>query len=194
MHATQVLRDEHEGILAMLAVLEAAAYRAREGQSVPASLFVDAFGFFRNFADKCHHGKEEAQLFPKLVERGIPNEGGPVGMMLAEHVQGRAFVRGIGEAGERYAKGDQAAVPDLVKNSLGYVRLLRQHIDKENGVLFQMADAVLSDAEQRQLYAAFEQIEANEMGPGVHERYHAMIGEYQKLAAEWERAPAQVHC
>ena len=190
MQATQVLRDEHEGILAMLAVVEAAAYRLRDGHSIPADLFVNAAGFFRNFADKCHHGKEEAQLFPKLVELGIPNEGGPVGVMLEEHVQGRAFVRGMSEAAERYAKGDKAAAPALISNTLGYVKLLREHIDKENGVLFPMADQVLSDAEQNQLYEVFEQIEANEMGPGVHERYHAMIGEYQKLAASWERVPA----
>ncbi|MGE5263646.1 MAG: hemerythrin domain-containing protein [Acidobacteriota bacterium] len=190
MKATQVLMDEHEGILAMLAVVEAAAYRLRDGKDVPADLFSNSVGFFRNFADKCHHGKEEAQLFPTLVERGIPNEGGPVGTMLIEHDQGRAFIRGMDEAAQRYEKGDKSAAPALIQNTLGYVRLLREHIDKENGVLFPMADQVLSDRDQDRLYEAFEVIEAEEMGPGVHERYHAMIGEYQKLAAGWEKVTA----
>lgn len=186
MQATQVLRDEHNGILAMLAVVEAAAFRLRDGKSIPPDLMSNAVGFFRNFADKCHHGKEEDELFPKLVERGIPKEGGPIGVMLIEHDQGRAFIRGMSESAERYAKGDAAAVPALVSNTLGYVKLLREHIDKENGILFQMADQVLSAAEQDQLYNAFEQIEANRIGPGVHERYHAMIDEYQKIAEEWK--------
>ncbi len=190
MKATQVLINEHEGILAMLAVVEAAAYRLQDGKEVPADLFSNAVGFFRNFADKCHHGKEEAQLFPTIVERGIPNEGGPVGVMLVEHDQGRAFIRGMDEAARQYAAGDKSATPALVKNTLGYVRLLREHIEKENSVLFPMADQVLSEPDQDRLYEAFEQIEANEMGPGVHERYHAMIGEYQKLAQEWEKVPA----
>lgn len=189
MKATQVLRDEHEGIRAMLSVVESAAMRARDGKPVPASLFTEAADFFRNFADKCHHNKEEAQLFPKLVEHGIPNEGGPIGAMLIEHVQGRGFVRGISEGAERYAKGDAGAVPALVSNTLGYVRLLREHIEKENTVLFAMADEVLSDSEQGILYQAFDEIERAHIGPGVHERYHAMIGEYQKIAAEWERVP-----
>lgn len=190
MKATQVLRDEHEGILAMLAVVEAAAYRLRDGKSIPPDLMTNAVDFFRNFADKCHHGKEEKKLFPTLVEHGVPNEGGPVGVMLEEHTLGRAFIRGMSEAADQYAKGDLTARDALVSNTLGYVKLLREHIDKENGVLFPMADDVLDDHEQGELYDAFERIEAEEMGAGVHERYHAMIGEYQKLAAEWNKVPA----
>ena len=190
MQATQVLRDEHEGILAMLAVVESAAYRLRDGNSVSPELFTDAVGFFRNFADGCHHGKEELELFPKLAERGIPNEGGPIGVMLTEHDQGRALIRGMSEAAESYAKGDQSAVPALVKNALGYVKLLREHIDKENGVLFAMADQVLSEDEQNKLYDAFEEIERTRTGPGEHERYHAMIAQYQKVAAGWESVRA----
>ena len=190
MKATQVLRDEHEGILAMLAVVEAAAYRLRDGKSVPLDMMTNAVGFFQNFADKCHHHKEEGELFPSLLEHGMPKEGGPVGMMLEEHEQGRALVRGMKDAADKFAAGDTTAKPALISNALAYVKLLREHIDKENGVLFPMADNLLSEGEQRKLHDAFEQIEANEMGPGVHERYHAMIGEYQKLAAEWNKVPA----
>ncbi len=190
MQATQVLRNEHEGILAMLAVVETAAYRLRDGNDVPPALFTDAVSFFRNFTDGCHHGKEELELFPKLAERGLPTEGGPVGVMLMEHEQGRAFVRGLASASERYAAGDKAAIPDLVANALSYVKLLREHIDKENGVLFVMADQILSDEEQGQLYDAFEEVERTRTGPGEHERYHAMIAQYQKMVADWNRVPA----
>ena len=189
MQATMVLRDEHEGVLAMLTVVEAAAYRLRDGKSVPPDLMLNAVDFFRNFVDECHHGKEEQELFPTLAERGIPSEGGPIGVMLAEHEQGRAYIRGMKEAAERYAKGDQKAVPALVENTLGYVKLLREHIEKENTVLFMMADQVLSDTDNTRLNEAFESIEKDHMGPGVHERYHAMIGEYQKIAAGWSKVP-----
>ncbi|MEW5720433.1 MAG: hemerythrin domain-containing protein [Chloroflexota bacterium] len=144
-----------------------------------------AVGFFRNFADKCHHGKEEDELFPALEQRGMPKRGGPIGVMLAEHDQGRAFVRGMSDAADQYAKGDQTAAPALVQNTLGYVNLLRQHIAKENDVLFPMADHILADADQAKLFDAFEQIEATRTGPGEHERYHAMIAEYQKIVTSW---------
>ena len=137
MKATQVLRDEHEGILAMLAVVETAAKRLESGKEIPSDMMTNAVGFFRNFADKCHHGKEEDELFPTLERYGIPKQGGPIGVMLAEHDQGRAFVRSMGDAADKYARGDKTAAPALAQSTLGYVNLLRQHIAKENNVFSQ---------------------------------------------------------
>ena len=183
MEATRILRDEHEGILAMLAVVEAAALRLRDGKPIPIDLMFNAAEFFRNFADKCHHGKEEDRLFPKMVQYGIPDIGGPIGVMKAEHVQGRALTRAMRVASEDYAKGNANVVPGLVENTLEYVELLRAHIAKENNVLFPIADQIIPGAEQRELARVYDEFEANVMGAGVHERYHAMIAEYQKIAA-----------
>lgn len=185
MQATQVLRDEHEGILAMLAVVETAATRMQDGKDIPRDLMMNAVDFFRNFADKCHHGKEEGELFPAMEQRGIAKEGGPIGVMLAEHEQGRAFIRGMNDAAQRYAHGDASAAPALIENALGYVNLLRQHIWKENNILFPMADQIFDEAEDTRLFAAFEHIETTRTGPGEHARYHAQIAEYQKIAASW---------
>jgi hemerythrin-like domain-containing protein len=63
--------------------------------------------------------------------------------------------------------------------------LLRDHIYKEDNILFKMADAAVSSGEQARLVKAFDHIEETVMGPGVHERYHAMIDEYEKIAAAW---------
>lgn len=186
MQATQVLREEHEGILTMLAIVEKAAWRLRDGKSVPNDLMVNAADFFSGFADKCHHGKEEGRLFPKLVEHGIPDESGPVGVMKAEHVRGREFIRAMRTAAEQYMHGNKEVISALVANTLGYVQLLRQHINKENQILFALADQRIPEAEQRELAQFYAEFEAQVMGAGVHERYHAMIDEYQKLAAEWK--------
>ena len=185
MSATQVLREEHEGILAMLRVVEAAAFRLRDGKPIPQNLMLNSAEFFSNFADKCHHGKEEDRLFPKMVEHGIGDEGGPIGVMKEEHAHGRSLFREMLSAAEQYGKGDSTVVPALVSNTLEYVHLLREHIDKENNVFFPMADQVIPDSEQRDLVRVYDEFEANVVGTGVHERYHAMIGEYQKLAATW---------
>lgn len=45
-------------------------------------------GFLKEFADRCHHGREEGILFPALVNAGIPEQSGPIGVMLAEYVEG----------------------------------------------------------------------------------------------------------
>jgi len=47
----------------------------------------DFIGFLKEFADKCHHGKEEGLLFPALIQAGLPEKGGPIGVMLADHAR-----------------------------------------------------------------------------------------------------------
>ena len=174
---TQLLMEEHRAIERMLDVVERAATRFERGDPVPPRLFSEAATFFASFADRCHHAKEEKHLFTRMSERGIPVEGGPLGVMYAEHEQGRAYVRLMRQEGQRYAEGGQADADVLVDASRDYVRLLRQHIQKEDHVLYPMADRVLTAQDQQQLLEAFERVEREEMGEGEHERFHAMIEE-----------------
>jgi hemerythrin-like domain-containing protein len=116
-----------------------------------------------------------------MTGSGVPKEGGPIGVMLAEHEQGRAFNRGMEAAARAMAAGDSSQQGELVRNALGYVSLLRQHIDKEDGVLFPMAEQAIPAAAQEKLAEEFERIEREETGAGVHEKFHALA---EKLAAE----------
>ncbi len=159
----------------MLAVLETAAQRLEAGERVRPGLFREAVDFVRNFADKCHHGKEEAHLFPRLEERGVPKEGGPLGIMLHEHDAGREYIGVIDAAIGAYEGGDEAAARVIAESVRGYVALLGEHIWKEENVLFPMADQVLSARDQRELEERFEQVETEMLGPGVHERYHELL-------------------
>jgi hemerythrin-like domain-containing protein len=176
--ATALLSDEHRVIERVLAALERLTEK-------PAAEFVapwkQALDFIRHFADQCHHLKEEKILFPALEQHGIPNEGGPIGMMLLEHEEGRAYVRAMFDALGKVEAGDRSAQAALCDNAKHYLRLLREHIQKEDDILFRMADEVISDDEQRQLLKHFEAHEAEEMGAGVHEKY-------LQIAAELESA------
>jgi hemerythrin-like domain-containing protein len=138
-------------------------------------VFVQGVDFLRGFADRCHHHKEEQLLFPALAEKGVPTEGGPIAVMLHEHDQGRAHIRAMGAALERYQAGDRKAVQDLAAAATGYTQLLRAHIWKEDNVLFQMANQALSAEEQQALAAEFDRVELEVMGAGTHERYHQML-------------------
>jgi len=168
------LRHEHDIILLVLRGVE------RGAGSLAATLDADPdwldtiVDLVRNFADRCHHGKEERHLFPRLEQRGVPKEGGPIGVMLREHERGRAFIRAVADAAAGARARETEAFAAASENLLGYVELLRSHIAKENDVLFPMADRVLTEADQRELAEAFERVEAEEMGEGVHERYHEL--------------------
>ncbi len=106
MHPTECLRNEHQIILIVLSCFEIALARARQSGCVQQVEFEPFVEFFRGFADKCHHCKEEDRLFPCLERKGIPREGGPIGVMLYEHEQARKHVRTIaGTLGRALTKG-----------------------------------------------------------------------------------------
>lgn len=151
---TDVLREEHRVILGALDLLEAAARRLTAGTVLPEVWWLEIIAWLRGFADRNHHAKEETSLFPAMVNAGVPSMGGPIGVMLEEHERGRALIRAM-EAAEPAARAAGARA---------YVSLLREHIDKENGVLFPLADSVLDEAAQRSLGRDFEAVLAEQGG------------------------------
>ena len=166
---TEMLRHEHEVILRALTLLEGIGQGLEAGQPVDRKALGWLRDFFGTFADKCHHGKEEQHLFPAMERHGVPREGGPLGVMLHEHEEGRALVRAM-------AQDDDHQVAEAIR---GYTTLLRAHIDKENEVLFPLAEELLPGAEQKELLAAFEAVEALVAGPRVHERLLAELARFE---------------
>jgi hemerythrin-like domain-containing protein len=185
--ATENLRKEHDAILKMLEATEITAAKMERGEKVPGSMLAGFLEFFQLFADRCHHGKEEEVFFPKLVEKGMPSDGGPVGVMLHEHEMGRELIRRMSQAEGAYRAGTAGAASSWAKAARSYTALLREHIMKENEVLFTMAERMLSDMEQQELAEAFERVEIERMGKGTHERLHARM---EQLLREATSSPA----
>ena len=179
--ATQMLRKEHDAILRMLDATERAAQLLDRAGPVKPDTLTGLLEFFRLFADRCHHGKEEDLLFPLLEKKGVPREGGPIGVMLFEHDQGRSLIQQMAESAEAYGRGDAPAGARWAGAARQYAELLREHINKENNILFVMAERLLTESEQRELAGAFENLEVEKMGAGTHERLHALM---DKLVAE----------
>ena len=174
MQATDILKEEHRIIQQVLSCLERLAERSAAAGRLDADAARDAIEFFRCFADQCHHGKEEDVLFPMMEAKGFPRHGGPTGVMLHEHEQGREHVRGMEAAMAAASRGDPVALRQFAQHAENYVRLLRAHIDKEDHCLFSLANQVMSEDDQHELLESFERAEREHSGAGEHERYVAM--------------------
>jgi hemerythrin-like domain-containing protein len=181
MTPTEQLKEEHQGITLMLKVLERVCTKMEMKEKVDLAHLEGIVEFFRVFADKCHHGKEEDLLFPEMEKAGIPKEKGPIGVMLAEHTQGRAYVRAMGEAATRYKQGEARARTEFAENGRNYITLLAQHIQKENNVLFPMGDRVLAKEKQEKLVEDFEDLEREKIGAGTHESFHELLHHLQEI-------------
>jgi hemerythrin-like domain-containing protein len=176
MTATEVLKHEHELVLEVIGAME------READMIDATGRLDSgdvalmVDFSENFTDGCHHAKEEGALFPRLRERNADMVG-PTSAMLEQHETGRRRIRAIAEDLPAATSGDADAIQRISENLHAYAAGLRDHISKENGVLFPMADGLLTTDDQRALSGEFDRVEVEETGRGVHEQYHAMAEE-----------------
>lgn len=177
-----ILMDEHRVIERVLDAME----RMLDEGVIDREFTLGAVDFIRNFADGCHHAKEEDHLFPALERAGVPREGGPVGCMLHEHEQGRLFVGQMTSSLDAAVAGRSDAIDAFRRAATGYISLLRQHIQKEDNILFVMAERALDCERKKELIAGFERSE--EATPGKHEKYLALADRL----ANWQFRAAPV--
>jgi hemerythrin-like domain-containing protein len=167
MTPTETLKHEHKVVLL---VLKGAEREGRSAQTTGKFNVGDVermVEFFKNFVDRCHHTKEERCLFTKLEERGMAH-GGPIAVMLMEHEEGRRRIASIAQNLPKAKAGDRSAIAAIGDDLVAYAQLLRDHIDKEDNVLYAMADRILTAQDQQGLAEAFEKIEAEEIGEPPH--------------------------
>lgn len=140
------LSSDHEKILEKLDELQDAINPLIDKDRIREFLH-----FTETFAEP-HHQKEEKVLFPALEKKGIPNEGGPIGMMLYEHETKRGYVKALKEALEA---SDENGIRE---NAQAIVNLLRDHIYKEDNILYPCAKDALTEDELIELGHQCEKI------------------------------------
>jgi hemerythrin-like domain-containing protein len=177
MKPTEDLMHEHKAIKVMLSIMSKIAENTRNQTKPDSEEIEKIIDFLKTFADKCHHGKEETVFFPALLETDQSKLKGPVTVMLYEHELGRGFIKDIASAAEAIRLGDNSSIIQAVEAIEKYVDLLHNHISKEENVLFPLADKLLPLEKQNEIYAAFERIEEEVVGHGVHERYHEFLNQ-----------------
>ncbi len=173
--ATKNLENDHVYILLLTDIMVSVTK-----QDAPDITHIEEIvDLIRNFADGIHHIKEENYLFPALNQKGMPSEGGPVAVMLHEHELGRNYVGGMIENINRYKAGEVAVLAKIHENMLAYAGLLKNHIYKENNILFRMADGMLSEDEQQQMLSEFSKLENPEQG----DKHASYVERINNLAA-----------
>lgn len=175
------LIHEHKYILKVvhgISVFDAALER---NEPVDVELIRGVVQFMREFADQCHHAKEEKILFPAMADKGVPSTGCPLEGLLNEHVKGRQLVGVLDRANEAYAAGAAGAAEDLRTAIGGIQKLYPNHIWKEDEMVFPMAAKLFTANEMAKLavdFAAAEQQFGKE-----HDRYVTFANGMEALLA-----------
>ncbi len=177
MKSSEILMDEHRVIEKVLNCLEVMVRQCDAEGKLDGESARAAVDFFREFADRCHHAKEENHLFPLLESRGLPRDGGPTGVMLQEHEMGRAHVRGMSGEIDAASEGDAGALERFIRHASSYIGLLREHIDKEDTCLFPIAEETLTPQDKDTLEQIFIHVDDKEIGQEKLEKYRRIADE-----------------
>ncbi len=195
MDAIETLMNEHRTIERAIDALVSFADEVRRKTTEDREELSRFVAFIREFADACHHGKEEDILFAAMVQAGFPRQGGPIAVMLFEHDQGRQYVAALAElaaAGAPWSAEDRSRLSDAAH---GYAGLLRQHIHKEDAILYPMAEQRLPPDVLERIQEDCERYEEQKTGSGEHERLHRLADEllarHAPLANHEQYQPAQ---
>ena len=159
MKPTDTLIEEHKTIKIGLSCLERLAGNAVDSGKLDSDMAHKLIDFLKNYADKFHHAKEEAELFPVMKRKpGFKGGCSPVVVLIREHELGRCYIDGMKSHIEEAAAGDEEGLRWFSENAQSYLKLLRDHIKKEDYCLFPQANKVLEDSEQESLRSRFEAI------------------------------------
>jgi hemerythrin-like domain-containing protein len=163
----RALIEEHRVLEMVLGALTLEIQSVQD-QPFPIESFKQTVDFLTNFTDHWHLIKEEERLFPLLWEKGVPLENGPLGKMMAEHETSRRQLARI-RTHFTAVQQDLDALPLLLAEVTAYIRLMRQHMRKEEQSVYNVARTLLDRKDNARLAREFEEVEREQIVHAFHE-------------------------
>ncbi len=129
------LMKEHRKIERMVALIaeHAEALRADADLEPDNDFIFDALTFIREYADECHHGKEEHILFEELRGKELSAaHAETMERLIEDHQRGRELATALETASNSWEDGDDDAREAIVNALEGLADLYPDHIATED--------------------------------------------------------------
>ena len=163
---------EHRLIEKIVPILEKELEKIDNGGKLDPHLIDVAVDFFRTYADRTHHGKEEDILFRELTKKKMdPDHQRIMNELQAEHKIARSTVRGLLESKTRWVNGELGAIVQVKENLSKLVELYPPHIHKEDRMFFQQTMKYFSEEELNALLQESYEFDRKM----IHEKYGKVI-------------------
>lgn len=170
------LMKEHRIIEKMLEILGYELKRLEKGEDLNPDLIRDAVDFFRFYADRTHHGKEEDILFTRLKDKPMTHEEQKImNRLIQEHEFARIKVREMEEANQKYIDGDKQAVNQIIDILNELLNMYPEHVDIEDNHFFEPVMKYFNDEESETILVEYNEFDESM----IHERYEKMIDQYK---------------
>ena len=170
------LMREHRLIERMATLLNAGLIQMSGKNKANVELLTVAVDFFRTYADRTHHGKEEDILFRELAKKHLSQEHERImNELVQEHVLGRKMVSSLISAKKAYTDGSTESLKDIIACVTELVSFYPAHIEKEDKHFFYPALEYLSKEEQDNMLEEFWDFDRKL----IHEKYQGIVDELE---------------
>lgn len=175
------LMREHRLIERMVGLISGELNRISGTNKANSELLIVAVDFFRTYADRTHHGKEENILFRELAKKPLSEEHRRImDELIGEHVLGRKLVSELADAMERHRRSNTNASRDVKTCLQKLIAFYPAHIEKEDKHFFYPCLSYLSKQEQDSMLQEFWEFDRRM----IHERYQMLVEEMEKLRSK----------
>lgn len=170
------LMIEHRLIERMVGLLKRQKEKIEKEYKADIIFLYNAIDFFKTYADRCHHGKEEDILFKALAERGVSDEHAKIlDELLKEHTVARKIIGRLSAAVNNYHDGEPVMALEDIKGCLGELtQLYPAHIEKEDKHFFLPCMDYFSKQERDAMLERFWKFD-REL---IHEKYKNTVEEF----------------
>jgi hemerythrin-like domain-containing protein len=170
------LMSEHRLIERMVKLLDKELQSMKKTSSVKTNIISLGTDFFKIYADRTHHGKEEDILFKELSTKQLSTtENQMMECLIQEHIWARQAVTRLIDANSRYIRGDTTAMKEMVYELEKLVKFYPLHIEKEDRHFFVPVMAYFSETEQRSMLERFWDFDRKI----IHEKYKKVVEEME---------------
>jgi hemerythrin-like domain-containing protein len=168
---------EHRLIEKMARLFIVEITRISERNKVNTVFVESAVDFFRTYADRTHHGKEEDILFRDLLKKKLsPEHNRIMKELIEEHIYARKTVGRLLEAKKKYLAGDSNSSKDVIVCLKELGDLYPKHIEKEDKHFFFPILDYFTKKEQDVMLKEFWDFDRNM----IHEKYEKVVEQYTK--------------
>lgn len=171
------LMAEHRVIEKLIKIINEELTRIKKTDHVEPSFIQTVVDFFRTYADRTHHGKEEDILFRDLAKKSIAQAHKKMmEQLMEEHTYARKTVTRLEDANKNYMHGNSQAIKAIIQLLFELANFYPVHIQKEDEQFFFPCMEYFNEQEQDRMLQEFWTFDRKM----IHEKYRKVIRNLQK--------------
>ncbi len=171
------LMKEHRVIEHMVVLSKQELEEIRQTNKTGPGFIEVAVDFFKTYADRTHHGKEEDILFRALAKKQLSAEHKKtMDELVQDHIFGRKIVQSLTSAQDSYVKGSADKLKDIISCLDELIKFYPAHIEKEDKQFFYPCLEYFSQQEQGDMLQEFWEFDRQL----IHEKYQKVVDELEK--------------